>query len=512
MMRRDVFAAAEQSRLFADWNGYILSATQELRYELRTLRGRSRALARNNPHARKFINALTTNVVGPKGIRLQATNVTRSGTRDRATNVLVESAWRAWGQRGTCTVDKRLSWKDVERLVLATIAIDGEVLAAEVPYADNAHGYALQLIDPDLLDEAYNVAAGPAGNPIRMGIEVDRVTTAPVAYWLWTRHPFDAQSGMTLERQRFPAEQMHHLFVPWRIGQLRGIPWMAPAMKALQHLGGYVDAEVIAARTASAKMGFITQDAAEGASGADPDDIEDESGEKESPFLEAAPGMLEHLGPGESFLGWDPTHPTSQVMPFMNAMLHFCAAGVNTAAVTLTGDLSQVNYSSIREGKLTERDAWEVLQDWLASVLHEPVFSSWLPLARAAGALAVRGPVAGFSLHRWQPRGWPWVDPLKDVQASERELALRLTTRTRLAAERGDDFEEILTEWKDEQALAASLGVALPDPQPIPVAAGTYDGTDNGSSPNAPGGSEDAPAAASAGGGRARLVALRHAR
>lgn len=508
-MRRDVFDAAAQSRLFADWNGYILSAVQELRYELRTLRGRSRALVRNNPHARRFINALTTNVVGPKGIRLQPTNLARDGKRDRASNVYVQTAWQSWGRRGTCTVDKRLSWNDVERLVLATIAGDGEALVYEVPYADNAFGYALQLIDADLLDEDYNLASGPNGNPIRMGIELDRLTQAPVAYHLWSRHPQDIETGVPLERKRYGADVLHHLFVPWRIGQLRGIPWMAPAMKALQHLGGYVDAEVIAARTASAKMGFILQNAGEGASGPDPDAIEEES--QEAPYLEAAPGIIDRLGPGESFANWDPTHPTTQVHAFMNAMLHFIAAGVNVSAMTLSGDVSQANYSSLREGKNTERDAWEMLQTWYAGELHEPVFTNWLPLARTAGAIPLRGPAAAFAAHRWQPRGWRWVDPLKDVEASAKELSLRLTTRTRLAAERGDDFEEILTEWSDEQELAAELGVSLPEPENNPLAAGTYDGTDNGT-PSGTAGSPNATDAAASGGGRARLVALRHAR
>jgi len=180
--------------------------------------------------------------------------------------------------------------------------------------------------------------------------------------------------------------------------------------------------------------------------------------------------------------------------------------------VTLTGDLSQANYSSLREGKNTERDAWQVLQDWYSTVLHEPVFASWMPLARVAGALALRGPVARYLAHRWQSRGWQWVDPLKDVQASERELSLRLTTRTRLAAERGDDLEEILVEWKHEQDLAKEIGVDLPDPIPKPFAAGTYDVPNPDTPTDGTSGSEDAAGTATASGGRARLVALRHAR
>jgi len=180
------------------------------------------------------------------------------------------------------------------------------------------------------------------------------------------------------------------------------------------------------------------------------------------------------------------------------------------AAVTLTGDLSQANYSSLREGKVTERDTWQMLQAWYAESLHEPVFQDWLVMARAAGQIPVKGPLLTIAAHKWQPRGWAWVDPLKDVQASERELALRLTTRTRLAAERGDDLEEILTEWKAEQDLAKSLGVELPDPQPkLSSGQAPYDSTDSTAGTS---GSDTPADSAASGGGRARLIALRHAR
>ena len=505
-LKRSAFDAAETSRLLADWNSYLTSAVQEIRYELPVLRARSRTLVRNNPHARRFLNAMARNVVGPVGIRLQATVLDSAGRRDRATNSAIETAWKAWGRRGICTVDRQMSWRDVQRMVLTTIVTDGEALVRRIKYADNPFGYALQLIDPDLLDENYNVARTPQGTMVRMGIEFDVVTSAPLAYYLWTRHVSDVDTGIPRERIRVPAAELDHLFLPFRLGQIRGVPWMAPAMRSTQLLGGYVEAEVVAARTASAKMGFIQSSGNGQDAGPDPDAVGDE--ESESPIIEAAPGIIEKLGPGETFAQWDPSHPTGQFQSFLNAMLHFIAAGLDVSAVTLTGDLSQANYSSLREGKVTERDTWQQLQEWFTDLLHEPVYQDWLPLARTSGQLPLSGAISRYGAHKWQPRGWQWVDPLKDVQASERELSLRLTTRTRLAAERGDDFEEILTEWKAEQELAAELNVALPDPQPTPIAPGTYDNQDS----KPAGGSEPSADAATPGSGRARLVALRSAR
>ena len=53
--RRSVFAGAQQGRLFEDWLASWMSAKDELRWELRLLRTRSREQCRNNPLARRYL-------------------------------------------------------------------------------------------------------------------------------------------------------------------------------------------------------------------------------------------------------------------------------------------------------------------------------------------------------------------------------------------------------------------------------------------------------------------------
>ena len=42
-----------------------------------------------------------------------------------------------------------------------------------------------------------------------------------------------------------------------------------------------------------------------------------------------------------------------------------------------------------------------------------------------------------FAAHAWQFRGWAWVDPLKDVETAREGIALRITSRSRIAREQG---------------------------------------------------------------------------
>lgn len=448
------FAGAANNRLLADWSKWVMSPTLELKYELTQLRARSRDLCKNNPHGRRFLAAVAENVIGHKGIRLQARNLLPDGERDRPNNARIEQGWRDFGRYGVCTVDRHHTWIGAQQLGAKLMAMDGEVFWRDVAGYDNAHGFAIQFIDPDLIDETFSVPSRGPANEIVMGVEIDE-WGAEVAYWMWTQYSSD-NTGRLRERIRVPATEMHHLFVQRRPNQYRGDPWLAPVMVPMQHTGGYVEAEIVAARASAAKMGFIIP-------GEDNGEDESEQPDEEK-FFEAAAGIVERLKHGDTFAEWDPQHPTGAFESFIAAMARMTAAGLNMGPTTLTGDYTRTNYSSHRGEKLVERDGWRVLQGFFAEGFNEAVFLKWLPIARLAGALDLPGKTQQWLAHDWRPRGWPWVDPLRDLEANGTALAMQLTSRTRLCAEEGEDFEEILAELAEEKDLAASYGVELSDP------------------------------------------------
>lgn len=71
-----------------------------------------------------------------------------------------------------------------------------------------------------------------------------------------------------------------------------------------------------------------------------------------------------------------------------------------------------------------------------------------------------------FAAHAWQFRGWSWVDPLKDIQTAKEGIDLKITSRTRIAAEMGRDIEDVFDELQQEEKLAAKYGQSL---APAPV-------------------------------------------
>ena len=73
---------------------------------------------------------------------------------------------------------------------------------------------------------------------------------------------------------------------------------------------------------------------------------------------------------------------------------------------------------------------------------------------------------------RWTGPSPGQIDPLKEVNAAKTRLALRLSTRSRETAElTGDEWEQVATEFAEEEAFLAKLGVAPTDEQALVEAA-----------------------------------------
>lgn len=472
-VRRRNFAAAETSRLFAGWLALPDTADELLKRGLRIMRGRGRELALNNDWVKGWLRRSRANVVGAKGIRLQSRVAEESGARDKGAIAKIEQAFARWSLPGACTVCGRYSFRDVQMHVVDALNRDGEALIRKVRGARNGFGFALQLLEADHLDEDYNEDR-PGGGRIVMGVELD-AWRRPVAYHLLKRHPGD-QRGWVSRGDKYevlPAADVIHIFRPWRSTQTRGVPEMHSAMTRLKMIGGYEEAALIAARVGASKMGFFKETEPDAYTGEDPRDADAsalETDEEGNLIQNADPGHFERLPPGVSFEKFDPEYPKAELEPFQKHMLRGAAVGMGSSYYGLTGDLAEANYSSLRQGALDERELWQELQGFLIEHALDPIFAEWLPLAIVAGGLNLpAAKLEKFAAHVFQPRGWDWVDPLKEVQADKEAIALRTKSRTRICAERGVEFEDVLEELAAEKKLADEYGVDLAPPPP-PVA------------------------------------------
>jgi lambda family phage portal protein len=462
--RSFVYEGAAGNRMTLDWTAPILSPDQECRGNLRLLRARGRELVRNNPTAKHFLNLLATNVVGERGIRYRARVRNNDGSLNTAINRKIENAWSEWCKVGNCTVDGKMSFRQVQDLAIRTAAMDGENFTRMVKGFPNKWGFALQLIDADQVDHLFTRApkdnyARPTlgtfnqennGQEVRLGVEVDS-WGRPTAYYINPGHPSDF--GGSLLRQRIPADQIVHTFDPYRPNQTRGLTAFHPVMITLKMLHGYTETELVAARVGAAKMGFFEND---------PDTYDGPDQPTMPKRMEANPGIFESLPPGVKFKEYLPQHPSNAFENFVKSNLRLVASGLGASYNSLANDLIGVNYSSLRSGLLIERDNWSVKQQWFIEQFTAPIFDQWLGMALLSGALVLdsRDP-ARFREGVWLPRGWAWVDPLKDSQAAIIDIAAALKSPQRVVAERGEDLEEIYEEIAEAEKLAKKYGIVM---------------------------------------------------
>ena len=159
-------------------------------------------------------------------------------------------------------------------------------------------------------------------------------------------------------------------------------------------------------------------------------------GEDRKPMqMDLNPGTFTELDPGLEVVPFDPSQPSGVYADFTKTVLRRIASGLGLSYASLSNDLREVNYSSTKVGLQTEREMWRTLQEWWIVSFMKPLYLRWLEAATLSGALQLDRPDWRlYTAVKWVPRGWAWVDPLKEVQASKEELALGLTSRQRILA------------------------------------------------------------------------------
>tara|TARA_R100000664_G_scaffold34142_1_gene54348 strand:- start:11320 stop:12804 length:1485 start_codon:yes stop_codon:yes gene_type:complete len=450
------YAGANKGRLFADFFSNSKSADAELIPALRTLRDRSRELARNDSYVKRYLSLLSSNVIGTKGIRLSCKARDDNGSLDIIGNRIIETEFAKWTRKENCTVTGKLSFIDAQKLFIETLARDGECLVKHVKTKSNPYNYSLQFVEADHLDEELS-EKGKGNVNIRMGVEVDPVGK-PLAYHLFKHHPYDDATFSTIRSEKYiriPAEEMIHAYIQERPEMTRGVPWTSTAMDKIHTLNGYRQAELTAARLAACKMGFYVSPGGDGYLG---EDFEDTY----SPIMEAEPGTFEQLPSGVDFKSFEPNHPTSAFEAFETAILRGISSGLNISYHSLANDLSSVNYSSIRAGSLEDRAQFGMIQQFVISHFIEPVFKEWLQMAMTTNQIPI--PITRFDKFAdsatFIPRSWSYVDPQKEIQANIMGLQSGQVTMSDIQAAYGRDVEELFEEHDKESKLAEQYGVS----------------------------------------------------
>lgn len=439
-----MFNAAQVDRLSTGWGTNPLTADEIIEKNQRILVARSREQAANNDYGKSFLRMCGQNIVGSKGVMLQAKSIGNDGKLDKPANNAIESAWDDWSHRNNADVIGKMSWRAIQASCVKTAAKDGEFIVRMIWGADaGPWGFSLQIIDPQRCPVDLKVDRLAGGGFIRQGIEFNRYGR-PLAYYFSTVDETEENYRWGgVNYTRVDASEIIHGFLDDMVGQKRGLPWMATSLYRMRHMNGMEQAAVINARAGANKLGFIERD-----DQAPEIDLDDD----DEIIINSDPGEFNILPKGARVVKYDHQYPNGEFAIFIKSMLRGMSSGMGVAYNTLANDLEGVNFSSIRQGALDEREHWKELQEWLIECLCKPVFEAWLPRALLGGKITVNGKslrpqlLDKYKVVEWQARRWQWIDPTKDVQAAVASKNNMLSSAGQIIREQGRDPQSVWVE------------------------------------------------------------------
>lgn len=455
---RRSYDAGETDRLTEKWTTTPLTADEVIDRNLRVLVARSRDQAAKNDYMKAFLRMCEQNIVGHRGVILQGQIKNRKGDADRAANAALEAWWRKWSRSENCDITGRRSFRRMCKIAVRTCAKDGEFIFREVYGKAAPMGYALQFVDPQRCPVDYNIERLSDGRFVRQGIEFSR-EGRPLAYYFMTSDPgHSAYTANGHNLERVPADQVIHGFVEEIGGQRRGIPWAATSLWRLHQLSGFEKAALINAKTGASVGGFLEWEKDEGPELSDEDLDEDL-------YIEAEGGVFQELPPGLKHKAFQSQYPTGEFTPFYKAMIRGAASGMGVSYVSLANDLEAVNFSSIRQGVLDERDHWRDLQEWLIETLVDRAYQRGLEPALLRGDIGMGSSrlrpekIDAYRAVFWQPRRWEWVDPQKDIKAEIEAKDNMLTSPSEIIRKQGRDPESVWADIANDITAMKTAGI-----------------------------------------------------
>lgn len=435
------YDGASRGRRMAEWTKVSgSSANTEARPAISILRERSRDLARNNVYGLRAISIITNSMIGG-GIR----PVFKANGKAKAQKL--NDLWQAWGEDDVqADSDGQGNIYALQGLIARTVAESGEciVLRRYVKDPSKLIPLEIQVLEPDHIDSSRDSYWRKLGQPFScLGIEFDAQGHRS-GYWLYDVHPGEC---VALEPSKLhPADGVIHVYRRDRPGQIRGIPWLAPCVLRLKDLDDYEDAQLLRQKIAACFCAFVTDTDVVSTNGVSDEDDE---------FGRLEPGRIDKLPPGKAIAFASPPG-AENYDSYTRQVLRGIAVGTGLTYEMLSGDYSQVNFTSGRMGK---GDFWPCLDVWQWQMFAPQALSKigrwFLEAAELAGY-----DTKGVRIE-WVPPRRELVDPTKEIPAMTKYVRSGFTSRQQIIRELGYDPAVVSAEIAEDNKLADELGLVL---------------------------------------------------
>lgn len=437
------YEAAQPGRRTQGWQRNAGDADVNLRGAAIELRMHARDLIRNNGWARRAQRIIANNTIG-WGLRPKPVG------DDPKAALIASKLWKAWAGTIECESEGRHTFYGIQKLVMKALVADGEALVRRRwrrPTDGLTIPMQLQVLEADYLDTGKNFDTQDSSGPTIQGIEFDAIGRRS-AYWLFDQHPGSGRN--TRASKRVPASEIIHVYYTERPGQSRGVSWYGAAIAPLKDFDQYEDATLMRQMIAACFAAFVTD-----LDGSAPPLGDQDIG---NPLVEKfEPGMITQLPPGKQVLFANP--PVVNDSTFDVRTLRRIAATFGVMYEELTGDYSQVNFSSARMARISH---WENVSDWrdgmIIPLLCDGVWAWAMEAASVAGLIPDSAAEMGAE---WTYPPMPMIEPDKEGLAIQRLVRVGAKTPSEMVREQGEDPEAHWAEYAEDMKTLDRLGIKL---------------------------------------------------
>ena len=431
------YDAASKGRRTYGWKSPATSADAAAYGQRPQLRQLSRDVIRNRPLAARAQSVVTGSTVGTGIVPSLAMP---GGTENAKNDAFATLRAHLWSSDIDALGENTLF--GLQTIVMNTVFSDGEIFVRQrirdTRFNPNLKiPLQIELIEADYLN---TTVMSQGANQVIEGVEYGP-TGAIEAYHFWNRHPGEIRMPRTgLDTTRWPASRVLHIRKSDRPGQLRGVPWLSPVMMTLGEISDYIEAQILKQRMAALVAGVISAAA-------------DGNNPNTKALEDLSPGALVTVPEG-SEVSWTSPPKVDGYAEFIKQAVAMIAVGIGITYESLSGDLSQVNFSSAQMGHMVMDRNVEIWQIMLVNQFCEGV-ERWLI---DAWKLMPTYPKKSFTLDWTAPRR-PLINPRNDIPAMVDEIDAGLSSRQRKQRQLGLDPATIRRERVEDMKADRDAGL-----------------------------------------------------
>ena len=390
----------------------------------------------------------------------------------------IEREFAHWADSTNCDLERIDNFYQLQQLAFLNALLSGDsfALMTTTKRVGSVYDLRIQTLEADRVSTPDNERVNPL---FCEGVEKNKAGEV-VAYYVSKFHPLSFADREPREWVRVLAygektgrRNILHIMNRERIGQVRGVPFLAPVIDTIKQLGRYTEAEVLAAVINGLFTVFIEKESAS-------DDVpfgesipeEMQVDQEDENSIELAPGAVIDLGEGEKANMVNPGRPNPNFDPFVIAVLKQIGAALEIPYEILIMAFSS-NYSASRAAILEFFKVVKMYRAWFVADFCQPIYEEWLSEAVAKGRIKAPGfftdPIIkdAYCSAEWTGPSAGQLDPTKEVEAAEKRVQGGYSTREREARElTGTDFYKNIKQRKREEELLKEVtGGAKTDTQ-----------------------------------------------